>query len=345
MGVPLAGLIKGTPIVLEEMKGRRIAIDAFNTLYQFLTVIRDRLTGLPLMDSKGRVTSHLSGLLYRTINLLEAGIRPIYVFDGKPPAWKHAVLAERHEARKAAGEAWKELSEAGAPSEEILRAAKMSTRLTDDVIRHGQELLTLMGIPWIQAPSEGEAQAAWMCSDGMVWSVASQDWDSILFGSPRLVRNLTIAGKRRIASTGAMHDVVPELVELKKVLSDLGMTREQLVAMAMLIGTDFNPGGIRGIGPKNALKIVKEEKSLEKIIAKAEEKSKWNGPDPKELLDFFLSPPHEKNLKLEASPLQAAKLRRMLVDDFEFGAQRIDKAIATLEKLQPKEGGLGKWVK
>jgi len=345
MGVPLASLIKGSPMSVEEMNGKRIAIDAFNTLYQFLTVIRDRMTGLPLMDSKGRVTSHLSGLLYRTTNLLEAGIKPIYVFDGKPPAWKHAVLAERHETRKAAGEAWKELSEAGAPSEEILRAAKMSTRLTDDMIRHGQQLLELMGIPWIQAPSEGEAQAAWMCSSGAVWSVASQDWDSILFGSPKLVRNLTIAGKRRVPSTGAVRDVVPEMVELKKVLSDLGLTREQLVAMAMLIGTDFNPGGIRGIGPKGALKIVKEEKTLEKIITKAEEKSKWSGPDPKELMEFFLNPPHEKEMKIGAGPLQSAGLRKMLVDDFEFGAQRIDKAIATLEKLQPKEGGLGKWVK
>jgi len=345
MGVPLAGLIKGTPIVLEEMKGKRIAIDAFNTFYQFLTVIRDRMTGLPLMDSKGRVTSHLSGLLYRTTNLLEAGIRPIYVFDGKPPAWKHATLAERHETRRAAGEAWKELSEAGAPSEEILKAAKMSTRLNDEMIRHGQELLALMGIPWIQAPSEGEAQAAWMCSEGMVWSVASQDWDSILFGSPRLVRNLTIAGKRRVPSTGAMHDVVPELIELKKVLPALELTREQLVAMAMLIGTDFNPGGIRGIGPKGALKIVKEERTLERILAKAEEKSKWNGPEPKELLEFFLNPPHEKDLKIEPSALQSGKLRKMLVDDFEFGAERIDKAITTLEKLQPRADGLGKWVK
>ncbi len=344
MGVPLAGLIKGTPVVLDELKGRRIAIDAFNTLYQFLTVIRDRLTGLPLMDSKGRVTSHLSGLLYRTTNLLEAGIRPVYVFDGRPPAWKHAVLSQRHETRKAAGEAWKELSEAGAPSEEILRAAKMSTRLTDDMIRHGQQLLEFMGIPWIQAPSEGEAQAAWMCSSGAVWSVASQDWDSLLFGSPRLVRNLTIAGKRRVPSTGAMHDVVPELVELKKVLSGLELTREQLVAMAMLMGTDFNPGGIRGIGPKGALKIVREERTLDKIMAKAAEKSPWNGPAPDELMAFFMDPPHEEKMRLEAGPLQAGRLRKMLVDDFEFGPARIDKAIATLEKFRPKEGGLGKWV-
>ena len=345
MGVPLASMVKGTPIVLEQMKGRRIAIDAFNTLYQFLTVIRDRMTGLPLMDSKGRVTSHLSGLLYRTTNLLEAGMRPVYVFDGKPPAWKHATLAERRETRAAAGEAWKELSEAGAPSEEILKAAKMSTRLTDEMIGHSEQLLTLMGIPWMRAPSEGEAQAAWMCSEGLVWSVASQDWDSILFGSPRLVRNLTVAGKRRVPTKGAMHEVVPELVELKKVLSDLGLTREQLIAMAMLMGTDFNPGGVRGIGPKNALKIVKEEKSLEKIIMKAVEKSPWNGPAPDELMDFFLNPPHAEKLKLEPSPLQADKLRKMLVDDFEFGPVRIDKAVASLEKLQPKEGGLGKWVK
>jgi flap endonuclease-1 len=343
MGVPLASIIKGTPMALEDMKGKRIAIDAFNTIYQFITVIRDRMTGLPLMDSKGRVTSHLSGLLYRTSRFLEAGIKPVYVFDGKPPAWKHATIAARSEVRREAHAVWQQRVAEGAAPEEILKAAKVSARLTDEMIEQSKQLLTLMGVPWVQAPSEGEAQAAWMCAEGMAWATASQDWDSLLFGSPKLVRNLTISGKRRVPSKEAAYEVVPELFELKTVLKELGLTHEQLIAVALLMGTDYNPG-VHGIGPKTALKIVREQKTLDKIIAKAVEKNPWAGPEPQELVDFYLNPPHEDKLKLEPSPLKAQELRAFMLD-FEFGAERIDKVIATLSELQPKEGGLGKWTK
>ncbi len=343
MGVPLASLIKGVPIELEDLRGRKIAVDAFNTIYQFITVIRDRMTGLPLMDSKGRMTSHLSGLFYRTTKFLEAGIRPIYVFDGEPPAWKRATLAARAEVRKEAHEKWQKKVEEGAAPEEILRAAKGAARLTGEMTEQGKTLLGLMGVPWVQAPSEGEAQAAWMCRQELAYSVASQDWDSLLFGSPRLIRNLTIAGKRRIPAKEAVFEVSPEALELKAVLAGLGVTQEQLITLAMLIGTDYNPGGVRGIGPKTALKIVKEEKTLQKIIARATQKSPWTGPEPAELLGFFLNPPHDEKALPQQSTLKKEQLRAFMVDDFEFSTERIDKAIETLSGLQPKDGGLSKF--
>lgn len=339
MGVQLGGLIKGETIEMLQLSGKRIAVDAFNTLYQFLSIIRDRETGQPLVDSKGRVTSHLSGLLYRTTKFLEAGISPIYVFDGKPPAFKFAVSAERREIRSAAHAKWQAALEEGAPREEILKAAKASVRLTGDMLDSAKQLLDCMGVQWVQAPSEGEAQCAHMCANGTVWASSSQDWDSFLFGSPRLVRNLSVSGKKRLPRTGAYIEVKPEVIELKTVLSALGITREQLVIAGMLIGTDFNPG-VKGYGPKKAVALVQKEKSLENVLANVS----WEGPAATQVMDFFLHPPVIDE-KPAQKILQPEKLCRMMVDEHEFSSERIEKVIKTLESLRPKAGSLGKWVK
>jgi flap endonuclease-1 len=339
----MGSLLRGREIELTELKGRKIAIDAFNTLYQFLTIIRDRMTGKPLMDSKGHVTSHISGLFYRTTRLLEAGIQPIFVFDGMPPHFKKTALAARA-AIKEAAEVRLSLARETGDQVEIMKAAKMTARLNGEMINHAKELLTYMGVTWIQAPSEGEAQCSWMCNQGLVYATASQDWDSFLFGSPRLLRNVSVSAKRKIPKTGAYIEVRPELLELKEVLSAHGINREQLIALAMLIGTDYNPG-VHGIGPKTALKIVKEKKTLDKIIEKASEKNPWIGPEPREIFDFYMNPPAEEKVKLEPPRLDAEKLRYLMVDTFEFSGDRIDKAIKTLESFQPKAKSLSSWVR
>lgn len=339
MGVQLGGVIKGEAVELAQMSGKKIAVDAFNTLYQFLSIIRDRETGQPLTDSKGRVTSHLSGLLYRTTKFLEAGIMPIYVFDGKPPAFKFATAVERREIRTAAHAKWQAALEEGAPAEEILKAAKASVRLTGEMIDNAKMLLDYMGVQWVQAPSEGEAQCAHMCANGMVWASASQDWDSFLFGSPRLVRNLSVSGKKRLPKTGAYIDVNPEMLELKNVLSALNLTREQLIIAGMLIGTDFNPG-VKGYGPKKAIALAQKEKTLENVLAKVA----WEGPPAQEVMDFFLKPPVSDEAP-EQKILQPEKLRKMMVEEHDFSAERMEKVIKTLEGVRPKAGNLGKWVK
>ena len=342
MGVQLGSLIKGEDIELKKLSGKVVAIDAFNILYQFLSIIRDRETGQPLMDSKGRITSHLSGLFYRTARLVEAGIKPVYVFDGPRPKFKEATVAKRAEAKAKAVKAWKEAVAKG-KKEEALKAAKMTARLTGEMIDQSKELLDHMGVQHVQAPGEGEAQCAAMCSDRVVYATASQDWDSLLFGSPKLIRNLSISGKKRIPRTGAYVDVFPEILELKDVLKKLGLTRKQLVILGMLVGTDYNPG-IRGIGPKTGLKIVKEEKKLDKIITKATEKNPWHGPEPDDVLEYFMKPPSRK-VKIKTPSMNPEKISKFLVDRFEFSEKRVDKVIANLKDKKPGKGSLGKWLK
>jgi flap endonuclease-1 len=211
------------------------------------------------------------------------------------------------------------------------------------MIAQSKELLGYMGVQVVEAPSEGEAQAAVMARTGTIWASASQDWDSLLFGSPRLVRNLSVSGKKKVPGKDAYVEVSPELLELKHVLNELGINQEQLIAMGLLVGTDFNPG-IKGIGPKTAFKIIKEEKTLDKIIAKAIEKNPWEGPEPGQIMEFFLNPP-SKEVKLKSPPIEPGKIVKFLVDEHEFSAERIGKAVERLSKERPGKHSLGSWLK
>jgi flap endonuclease-1 len=256
MGVLLTPIVvKQTP-ALRELAGKRLAVDGNAELYQFLALIRQR-DGTPLMTSQGRVTSHLVGLFYRTTRLIsDYGLQLVFVFDGEPPSLKHAEIARRRHVR-ARYEV--ELADARAAGD-LARAyskATMTSRLTGDMVCEARQLLQLLGIPVVQAPSEGEAQASHLASRGDVWAVASKDYDSLLFGAPRLLRFLTISGKEFLPSKAAFRPIKPELIVLNALLEHYGLIREQLIDMAILIGTDFNPG-VHGIGPKKALKLVQD---------------------------------------------------------------------------------------
>ncbi|MBM3309577.1 MAG: flap endonuclease-1 [Candidatus Altiarchaeales archaeon] len=246
MGVNLKDIVPHEPLEFGQLKGRTIAVDALNTLYQFLASIRQP-DGTPLMNSSGEVTSHLTGLLYRTSNLLRLGIKPVFVFDGKPHKLKHHELERRAEFKKESQEEWQKARDEGR-IEDALKHAKRTSRMTDEMLADSKTLLDYMGVPFIQAPSEGEAQCAYMCLKGEAWAVGSQDYDALLFGAPRVVKGLTLSGKMELS-----------MIELDKTLSSLGVTREQLVDVAILVGTDFNEG-VHGIGPKKGLKAVKEDK-------------------------------------------------------------------------------------
>ncbi|MDM7935356.1 MAG: hypothetical protein QUS08_08225 [Methanothrix sp.] len=173
MGVDLGDLLSKRRIEIKDLSGRWVAVDAFNTLYQFLSIIRQR-DGTPLMDSSGRVTSHLSGLLYRTTSLVEAGVKVVFVFDGQPPLLKAGTIAERSEVRLRAEAAWEE---ARARGEDGFRYAQAAARLNDEILQDARRLIDAMGLPVVQAPSEGEAQAAHMAAKGDVDAVGSQDYD------------------------------------------------------------------------------------------------------------------------------------------------------------------------
>ena len=244
MGVQLTDLISSKPLQFSELAGKRVAIDAMNSLYQFLSIIRQQ-TGEPLKDTSGRVTSHLSGLLYRNVNLMDFGILPVYVFDGKPHVLKKKVIEGRIDVRTSAEKKWKDALSVG-DLEKARTFAQQASRLSSDMIQDSKRLLGYMGIPTVQALTEGEAQAAYMTGKGDVWATGSQDYDSLLFGASRLARNLTVSGRRKIPRKNIYVDVVPEIFYLDKVLDDLKISREQLIDLSILIGTDYNPGGVDG---------------------------------------------------------------------------------------------------
>jgi flap endonuclease-1 len=339
MGVNLSELVSGRQIELSDLKGRSIAIDAYNTLYQFLSIIRDRFTGEPLRDSKGRVTSHLSGLFYRTTNLLENGIDPVFVFDGTPPKFKKKT-SEMREAAKREAEGKLEEAKAKGDEEAIRRYAQATSRLTGDMIEHAKTLLRLMGIPVVQAPSEGEAQAAYMANTGVVWASGSQDWDSLLFGAERMVKNLAVSGKRKVARKEDYVEIKPEIIELGNALSQLGISRDQMIMIGILIGTDYNPSGVRGVGPKTALKMVKG-KGFEEIFAGV----KWEFETaPQEIFDFFRKPP-VCDIGIARPKPDFERLRDFMLD-FAFSEERVGKIIERLNEQSSRRcEGLNKWFK
>src|SRR3989338_4033708 len=239
MGVKISDIITRKTLEWDQLNGKVLAIDSSNMLFQFLSSIRQP-DGTPLQDSKGRVTSHLVGLSSRIPNLIEKGIRPIFVFDGISPKLKRKEQKRRQEIKNLAEEKFTEAEEAG-DTASMLKYAKMTTRMTSEMVRESKELLSAMGFPVIQAPSEAEAQCSLLCKKKEAWAVASQDYDCLLYGAPRMLQNLTLSNKRKLSS-GKTITISPELIELKEVLSTLKLTQDQLIVLGILVGTDFNIG-------------------------------------------------------------------------------------------------------
>ena len=255
MGLNIGDIIPRRAIEFSELKGKTIAIDASNVIYQFLSSIRQP-DGTPLQDKEGRITSHLSGLFYRNINLLQEGLKLVYVFDGEMPELKHATNKKRREVKDEAREKYEKAREKE-DVDGMGKYAKQLATLTDEIVEESKELLEAMGIQTIQAPGEAEAQASYLARNNEeIFAVGSQDYDSLLFQAPRLIQNLTLARRRKTFS-GFVY-INPELIELEKVLNTLQINHEQLICLGILCGTDYNPGGVRGIGQKKALEIVKK---------------------------------------------------------------------------------------
>lgn len=347
MGVDLRDLIPPQArqeVELKALKGHVVALDGYNMLYQFLSAIRQP-DGTPLKDSQGRVTSHLSGLFYRTINLVEEGLRPVYVFDGKPPEMKRKELEERAARRKEAQEKYLKAKEAGSV-EEAKKYAQASSELSSDMVGEAKRLLEAMGIPWVQAPADGEAQAAFMASKGDAWAAGSQDYDSLLFGAPRLVRNLAITGKRKLPNKDEYVEVRPEVIDLNSLLKALGITREQLIVLGILIGTDFDPGGVKGYGPKTALNFVKNYKDPAKALDSI--KGLLPDVDVVKIYEYFLRPPANEKYSVQFNEPDVVKVKEILVKDHDFSEDRVDKALERLRKaykenLKGRQSRLDMW--
>ncbi len=327
MGVDISDIIISREISFSELKGKIVAIDAYNSLYQFLSIIRQP-DGTPLRDSQGRVTSHLSGLLYRTANYLAEGIKPVYVFDGRPPDLKMRTIEERMKIRTKAREEWEKALERG-EIEEARVKAQQASYLTKEMVEDSKKLLDYMGIPWVQAPSEGEAQAAYMASKGDAFASASQDFDSLLFGAPRLVRNMAITGRRKLPRKRVYVEVKPELILLEENLRNLGVTREQLVDIGILVGTDYNPG-VKGIGPKTALKLIQKYGTLEKVI---EEKG-ITIENYQEIRQIFLNPPVTDDYNLNWKEANEEKLLEFLCEEHDFSRDRVMSAVEKIRSFR-----------
>jgi flap endonuclease-1 len=331
MGVDIGSLFRWEKISLKDLHDRVVAIDAHNVLHQFLSSIRQR-DGTPLKNSRGEITSHLSGIMNRTANLVEEKIRPIYVFDGKPHPLKAKTLAERRKRKELAEKEWKEALDAG-DMEKARTKAQQTSRVTDEIIKQSKELLESLGIPYVQAPSEGEAQASYMVRRGSAYAVGSQDFDCLLIGTPILVRNLTSSGRRKLPGKEAYTKVHIKQIRLKSNLKTLGITHKQLVDMAILIGTDFNDG-IKGIGPKKSLNLIKKNGNAENAIATIGGENLPTKGEIKEIRKIFLEPEVTDDYTLDWTGPDNEAVIKILCDQHQFTKERIDPLLEKYSNIE-----------
>ena len=333
MGVDLGDLFTKEQCSYTDFKNRIIVIDAYNVLHQFLSIIRSR-DGTPLKDSHGMVTSHLSGLLYRTANLIEAKIRPVYVFDGTAHPLKARVIEQRKQRRLKAEEAWKDALEKG-DMKTAKKKAQQTSRVTEEIVSQSKELLDALGIPYVQAPSEGESQASYMVKKGDAYAVGSQDFDCLLFGSPLLIRNLTSSGRRKLPNKQAYVKVTPELIRLKPGLSSLNILQQQLIDIALLIGTDFNEG-IKGYGPKKSLTLIKKAGNIQNALALIGGDDVPTHQEIEEVRNIFLHPKVTDEYALQWSLPDNKAVLQILCDVHQFKKERIEQVLEkflTLESM------------
>lgn len=340
MGTPIGSLIERKEISLDSLSGKTIAIDSFNIMYQFLSSIRGE-DGNPLMDANGNITSHLSGLFYRSFNLLQKNISPVFIFDGKHHELKTKTVQARNKIRTDAALEQKKALEEG-DMEKARMYGSRALFLNQHMLKDAKELIEAMGFPIIQAPSEGEAQIAYMVQEGKVYGGVSQDYDSLLFGSPRILRNITVSGKRKIPSRNAYITISPEMIILEEAIEKLNISRQKLIWLAILIGTDFNEKFPK-IGPKTALKLVQKHERFEDIITDTSYEVNF---DWKEVEEIFLKPEFNDDYKIEFKTPDKQKIMKFLVDEHGFDSDRVENTLDKVllqQKEQKAQSKLGMW--
>ena len=336
MGFQIGELVPKKEISFRDLNNKIIAIDASQMFYQFLSSIRQQ-DGTPLMDSKQRITSHLQGIITRITNLMSQNIKLCVVFDGKAPLLKVKEQEEREYRKQIAEKKFQEAKEEQ-DEESMLKYSKQSIRLSREMTEESKKLISALGLPVIQAPSEAEAQAAFMNEKGDVDYVGSTDFDSLLYGAPILVRNLTVSQRRKVSS-GAYVNVSPETIELNEVLTNLGINNDQLIVMAILIGTDYN-NGVKGVGPKTALRLVKQHKNFEDLFKEIKADFNW-----KQIYSTFKNMPIIKNYQLKWVKPDVESIMKLLVDEHEFNQERVQKNLDRIINIKkaPEQGSLTKY--
>ena len=340
MGVMLTPILKREQTSLKALKGTSFAIDASIEIHQFLALVRKR-DGTLFTDSQGRVTSHLIGLLTRTSRMIaDFDMKPVFVFDGKPNPLKRRTLEIRREVRKKAEVEYVE----AISKKDYAKAwskAVMTGRVTGSVLDDTKRLLTLMGIPWLEALEDAEAQASFMAAKRDVWAVGSKDYDCLLYGAPILARYLTLTGREWLPAQRRSRPLIPELIRLSENLALLGITREQLVDLAILVGTDFNQG-VKGIGPKKALKLIHDYGSIEQM---PEEIRSELTEDLNNVRQVFLKPKVLEKYLLKRSPPDRDGLIRFLSEERGFNKERVERLTERLTRRSEKtDAGLENWL-
>ena len=339
MGLDLKLLVEPYPIAISELSDKIVAVDAYNAIYQFLATIRGP-TGELLTNANGDVTSHLSGLFYRNINLLADNIKLIYIFDGKPNPLKLKELERRRQIKQEASEKYHEAMAEGR-FEDARKYSQATSVLTAKMVEESKKILTLLGIPCVQATSEGEATAAYITKQGTAFTCASQDYDSILFGANKLTRNLTISGKRKVPNKKTYIDVDPEIIEHQRILDQTKLTHEQLVDVGILIGTDYNPEGFSGIGPKTALKLIREYGKLENI---GKIKHLLSDIPYQEIRNIYLKPETPKVYNIQFNEVNYNSIVNFLCTEKNFSAERVNAAIEKLRRsISHRNQSLENW--
>lgn len=339
MGTKITDLLESKELTIDDLKEKIIVVDAFNQLYMFLSSIRQP-DGSLLKDSKNNVTSHLNGLFYRFTKLMQHDIRFIFVFDGKPPELKLKERERRSEIKHEAEMKFQEAEKAG-DIDEMKKYASRTSRLTKEMIDDAKELMDALGCPIIQAPGEGEAQAAFIVKSRQAYASLSQDADSMIFGCPLVVKNLTLSGRKKLPNKLSYDAINPELLSLQDTLNNLGVDLDQLIVIAMLTGTDYNIGGIKGIGPKTALKLVKEYGTdFDRLFKEA----KWDDIfdyDWKQVFDVIKHTEITKDYEIRFKNVDDEKVVKVLCSDHDFSEERVRKVLETLHKKPVAQKGLG----
>lgn len=345
MGVNITDLLTVHEIELAELSGKILVVDAPMWLYQFLSSIRGP-DGEPLKDRKGRITSHLMGISTRIPRLMEKGLQLAFSFDGTAPLLKQRERERRKELKQEALLKYK-IAEEHQDIKGMRKYAAQTVRLTPELINESQEILKAFGLPVFISASEAEAQAAHIVKKGQAYAVASSDADCLLFEAPRMIRYLSIAGKKKKAKTLSSETIKPQVIEHTEVLASLGITQPQLIALAMLVGTDYNVGGIKGIGPKNALKLVKQYSRPEQFDQLFHE-VQWDTYFTyswKEVYDLITHMPVHDAYELTWKAPQKDRITKMLCEEHDFSQERVMMMLDKLQSLAAgKQRGLGEYL-
>jgi len=312
-------------IAFEDVGGSVVAVDAHNWLYRYLTTTVRFTSDAKYTTADGEEVANLVGVVQGLPKFFEHDLTPVFVFDGSVADLKEDEVAQRREEREKREEKLEAARERG-DAEAISRLDSQTQRLTDTILTTTREVFEHLDVPIVDAPAEGEAQAAHMARQGTVDYVGTEDYDALLLGAPLTLRQLTSSGD-------------PELMDFEATLDHHGITWEQLVDAAILMGTDFNPG-IDGVGPKTAITLVKEHGDLWGALEARDEHIDHGD----RIRAMFLEPTvtDDYDLDLDVNPdLDAA--RSYVTDEWEVDAGEVNRGFERIEE-SVVQTGLDKWT-